>query len=81
MKINQRIFAHKPVLHGGPFSIKHPNSKIIDFSSNISPIGISPHVLKTIKNQLIAIQNYPDPESIQLRKNLQNILKYPFLKL
>lgn len=81
MKINQRIFAHKPVLHGGPFSIKHPNSKIIDFSSNISPIGISPHVLKTIKNQLIAIQNYPDPESIQLRKNLQKYTKIPFSQI
>jgi threonine-phosphate decarboxylase len=81
MKSNPNIFAHKPVLHGGPFSIRHPNSKILDFSSNISPIGTSSLVRKTIKNQLNAIQNYPDPESIQLRKNLQKYTKIHFSQI
>jgi len=81
MKSNPNIFAHKPVLHGGPFSIRHPNSKILDFSSNISPIGASSLVRRTIKNQLNAIQNYPDPESIQLRKNLQKYTKIHFSQI
>jgi threonine-phosphate decarboxylase len=81
MKSNPNIFAHKPVLHGGPFSIRHPNSKILDFSSNISPIGTSSLVRKTIKNQLNAIQNYPDPESIQLRKKLQKYTKIHFSQI
>ncbi|MFB5611758.1 MAG: threonine-phosphate decarboxylase CobD [Nitrosarchaeum sp.] len=77
MRINPNISAHKPILHGGPFSITHSNSDILDFSSNISPLGISSLVRKTIKNQLDTIQIYPDSESTQLRKNLQNYTKIP----
>jgi len=81
METNPNICAHKPVLHGGPFSIRYPNSKILDFSSNISPIGTSLLVRKTIKNQLDTIQNYPDPESFQLRKNLQKYTKIHFSQI
>mgnify|MGYP001183551923 CR=1 FL=1 len=81
MKTNPNISAHKRVSHGGPFSIRHPNSKILDFSSNINPIGISSFVRKTIKNQLDAIQIYPDSESTQLRKNLQQYTKIHFSQI
>lgn len=74
MRINRNI-SNKRVLHGGPFSIKYPNSDILDFSSNISPLGASLLVRKTIKNHLKSIQIYPDPESTQLTKNLQYYTK------
>jgi len=77
MRINPNISTHKPISHGGPFSITHPRSDILDFSSNINPMGISSFIRKTIKNQLDTIQIYPDSESIQLRKNLQRYTKIP----
>lgn len=81
MKTNPNVSAHKRVSHGGPFSIRHQNSKILDFSSNINPMGISSFVRKTIKNQLDAIQIYPDPESTQLRKSLQQYTKIHFSQI
>ncbi len=59
----------------------HPSSDILDFSSNINPIGTSPLIRKTIQNQLNTIQIYPDPESTQLRKNLQNYTKIPYSQI
>jgi len=77
MRINSNISTHKPVHHGGPFSIINPSSNILDFSSNVSPLGASSLVRKTIKNQLDTVQIYPDSESTQLRKNLQQYTKIP----
>jgi threonine-phosphate decarboxylase len=77
MRINRYISTHKRVSHGGPFSIPHPNSDILDFSSNISPLGPSQMVRKTIKNHLDSVKIYPDSESTTLKKNLQNYLKIP----
>ena len=81
MRINPHISAHKRISHGGPFSITHPNSDILDFSSNINPMGTSSLVRKTIKNQLDTIQIYPDSESTQLRKNLQHYTKIPYSQI
>jgi len=75
MRINQNVSTHKQVQHGGPFSITHPTSDILDFSSNISPVGTSSLVRKTIKNHLETIQIYPDSESTQLKKNIQHYTK------
>jgi threonine-phosphate decarboxylase len=72
MRVNPNISRHKRIPHGGPFSIIHPNDDILDFSSNINPMGTSSLVRKTIKNRLATIQIYPDSESTQLRKNLQH---------
>ena len=81
MRVNSNISAHKRIHHGGPFSIIHPSPDILDFSSNISPIGTSSLVRKTIKNQLDTIQIYPDSESVQLRKNLQHYTKIPYSQI
>ena len=73
MKItpNQNITSHTPAVHGGIFSIKNPNEKIIDFSSNVNPLGCHPGVKKYLKKQLNQIHIYPDPESSKLRSNLK----------
>ena len=81
MRINPNISTHKQISHGGPFSITHPSPDILDFSSNINPMGTSALVRKTIKNRLDAIQIYPDSKSTQLRKNLQRYTKIPYSQI
>ena len=36
---NPNTVKHVPAAHGGIFSIKNPDEKIIDFSSNVNPLG------------------------------------------
>ena len=77
VKLDSTISSHKPASHGGLYSISNPQLDILDFSSNINPLGPSPNVLKTIKNHLNTLQIYPDSESLDLRKNLQKYTKIP----
>jgi threonine-phosphate decarboxylase len=68
---NPNTVSHTPATHGGIFSIKNPNEKIIDFSSNVNPLGCHPSVKKYLKKQLNQIHVYPDSESSKLRSNLK----------
>ena len=68
---NPNVASHTPAAHGGIFSIKNPNDKIIDFSSNVNPLGCHPGVKKYLKKQLNQIHVYPDSESSKLRSNLK----------
>ena len=49
--------------------------KIMDFSANINPLGPSSRVIKALKENLSKIACYPDPEAIDLRKELSKYLK------
>ena len=73
MKIipNPNVKSHIPAAHGGIFSIKNADKKIIDFSSNVNPLGCHPGVKKYLKKQLNQIDIYPDSESRKLRANLK----------
>lgn len=60
-------------LHGGniykigkQFNISKDD--IIDFSSNISPLGVSETLKKEIIDNIDMLRNYPDPEYFDLRK-------------
>ncbi|MFZ8937837.1 MAG: threonine-phosphate decarboxylase CobD [Nitrosopumilaceae archaeon] len=75
MKLDSTIISHKPVPHGGIYSISNPNPDILDFSSNINPLGPSPRAVKSIKSNLKILPVYPDPESSDLRKILQKYTK------
>ena len=68
---NPNMAKHIPAYHGGIFSIKNPNEKIVDFSSNVNPLGCHPNVKKHLKKQLNQIHVYPDSESTRLRSNLK----------
>jgi len=81
VKLDLAISSHKPVSHGGLYSIATPSLEILDFSSNINPLGPSPRVFKTIKNHLNTLQIYPDPESLDLRKNLQRYTTIPLSQI
>lgn len=74
---NQNILAHKKVPHGGPYSIKKPSPDILDFSSNINPLGFPPLVRRYLKKKLGEIAMYPDADARMLRKNLQWYTKVP----
>ena len=77
MKIRTKssITRHIPVIHGGKNTIQSTNSNIIDFSSNISPIGTPTSVKKILKKNIENIKNYPDYSSssviLSLKKYMQ----------
>jgi len=71
IRTKSSIIRHVPVIHGGRNSIKNSNSHIIDFSSNITPIGIPLSVKTNLKKNLDDIQNYPDSHSSALISNLK----------
>ncbi len=49
----------------------------IDLSANINPFGPPPGVWSSLQKGMRDIVNYPDPESIALRKTLSNHLDQP----
>lgn len=53
--------------HGGNIGAvvdkyKIPEAKIIDFSSNVNPLGMSPGIRRTIKDGIDSLKQYPDPD-------------------
>jgi len=56
--------------HGGIYSARSYAVRI-DFSSNVNPLGISRKVLTKLQKDLPRLSlNYPDPESLDLKKSL-----------
>ena len=81
MKLSKEVASHKPVSHGGLYSIKNPTPDILDFSSNISPLGPPPLVRRYLKKQLRTLEIYPDSDSTVMRKNLQWYTKVPYSQI
>ena len=67
---NKPAQSHIPASHGGKYGTKNPNPQVIDFSSNVNPLGCHPGVKRYLKKQLDLISEYPDPNSSDLRVNL-----------
>ncbi len=74
MKFAKNIENHARVPHGGLYSIDSPNSKIVDFSSNVNPLGYPKSIRNLGKNWMAKIPVYPDHESAKLRKQLARYL-------
>ncbi len=56
-------------LHGGkPYQIG--GRPLLDFSTNINPLGPPESVLKALRRHLPAVAHYPDPRCTELRKRL-----------
>ena len=58
--------------HGGNIyrpaeELKKPESKVIDFSASINPLGVSKRVGDKIKKGLKDLSHYPDPDTKELR--------------
>ena len=79
MKIRTKkvILRHSPVVHGGKLSIPNLDSDIIDFSSNIGPMGIPLGLRQTLKKRLDSMSLYPDLFSTSLRSDLKKYIKLP----
>ena len=71
------IRRHSPVIHGGKIPSKNSDQKIIDFSSNITPLGIPSSVKSIIKKNFDKIGFYPDPNSEQITLNLEKYTHLP----
>ncbi len=55
--------------HGG--NIHHTKGqKVIDFSANINPCGLSPRVKEAIKDNIDLVAHYPDPAAKDLRESI-----------
>ena len=74
---NRYVASRKPVKHGGPFSISKPRTDILDFSSNINPLGSPPLVHMHLKTKLNSISQYPDAEATMLKKSLKRYTGIP----
>ena len=73
MKIRTKnaIATHNPVIHGGKFSAGNRDPSIVDFSSNISPIGMPTSVKSILKTKLSSMKDYPDLYSTDLISGLK----------
>ena len=69
--IKSSIRQHTPVIHGGKISVKNSDHNIIDFSSNITPLGIPNSAKLIIKKNLDKVQFYPDPKSENVISSLE----------
>jgi len=63
------------VEHGGNIyrlaeELNIPESKVIDFSASINPLGVSEKVKAGIKNELQNLHNYPDPDTKKLNEKI-----------
>jgi len=73
IRTKSSIIRHIPVIHGG----KNPliKSDVIDFSSNITPIGVPKSVKTILKKNLDNIQRYPDFNSSEVISSLTKYTK------
>jgi len=55
-------------IHGG--NIYKYKKDVIDFSSNINPLGMPDNLINDINDSIENIINYPDPDYIKLRKKI-----------
>ncbi len=75
MKFAKNIQFHNTVHHGGPYSVSGYDSKIVDFSSNVNPLGFPGIVKKAIDHT--KIPTYPDHNSTKLKQALSKYLGMP----
>lgn len=62
-------------IHGGPYSIKNPNLHILDYSSNVNPLGYPKSIKKSLKSWMKQIPVYPDHTSFKLKRSLADYLE------
>lgn len=75
LRTKSSIIRHIPVIHGGRVFSKNPDSQIIDFSSNIAPIGTPIQVKKILKKNIDKIKDYPDFNSSSVISSLKKYTK------
>jgi threonine-phosphate decarboxylase len=75
VKFAKNIRSHRTIQHGGPYSAPGIDSKVLDYSSNVNPLGFPNAVKKAIN--YTKIPTYPDHRSMQLKQALSKYLGIP----
>lgn len=77
LRVEKTITNHKVAAHGGIFSngLKH-NLRLLDFDSNVNPLGFPSQVRDVFKN-VSHVSIYPNPHSNELRTHLQKYTGIP----
>lgn len=76
--VEPHVANHKTVTHGGIYSAGLEfDSKILDFSSNVNPLGVPPAIRKGLKQNSTMFSVYPDSDSTRLRDHLEKYTGIP----
>ncbi len=76
--LERNVSNHHVIQHGGFYSSGlQYDLRIIDFSSNVNPLGFPSSITKIINKNRSLLSVYPDPSSLKLRNDLQ---KYTSIK-
>lgn len=78
LRVKGEIADHKAVAHGGIYSAGLGyDRKILDFSSNVNPLGYPPIIKNYLKKVSPLLSIYPDPDSGILRNYLAKYTGIP----
>lgn len=72
--IKEGFLTASPRTHGGRHYAKNIKGDIIDFSTNVNPLGTSKKVVSVIKQNINLISAYPDPDSKEFKKAVSDYL-------
>ena len=77
IRVEKTIENHQAAAHGGIFSDNNlvHNLRLLDFSSNVNPLGFPSTVKDAFKN-ISHVSIYPDPNSNELRIHLQKYTRF-----
>lgn len=70
MKINSQRSSHGGNIYKKAEEIGIPEEEILDFSANISPLGLPESVKKAMEEAIGGTVNYPDPDCRHLREKI-----------
>lgn len=78
LRVEPHVANHKTVVHGGVYSAGLEfDSKILDFSSNVNPLGFPPAIRNDLKKNSDLFSVYPDSDSTRLRNHLEKYTGIP----
>jgi len=78
LRIEKTITNHKVIIHGGIHSVGlEYDPSVIDFSSNVNPLGYPGSIKNNLQKNLKILSVYPDSDSKELRTYLQKYTGVP----
>lgn len=75
--------SNKPLFHGSDLELVEkyygiPKAKIVSFSANVNPLGISPKFRESMLLNIDSVISYPDRDYKELRTSISNYCGAPF---
>lgn len=76
--VTPSVANHRTVAHGGIYSAGLGfDPKILDFSSNVNPLGFPASIKNGLKKNIALFSVYPDSSSAKLRNSLEKYTRVP----